>query len=211
MKLQDMFGSAVWVGAKNFEIAAVLRGRFSVRTVKRATLRAVGLGFFHCYINGRRVGEDWFLPLSTDYAPRENYPRGEQVSGYRLYVPQYDVTPYLADGENCILLFYGGGYYASEKLEHDIPKYGDPKAIWRIFGEGEDGAFDFGSSSADEIGTSPLFDYYQMTHECHDYTRPSVWTPATPVTPPETCIPPIFSPISSSITLAPSLAAESAA
>lgn len=186
MNQQEMFGSAVWVGAKEARICSVLRASFSLRGVRRATLRVVGLGFFHCYINGRRVGADWFLPLSTDYEARENYPREEEVNGHRLYVPQYDVTPYLTDGENTLVIHYGGGYYASEKLAHNIPRYGDPKAIWRIFGETDAGEFDLGSSEEDEIGTSPVYDYYQMTHECQDYTRPTVWERATLAVPPVT-------------------------
>ena len=53
MRQQEMFGNAYWVdaggGAAKFH---VLRGRFCIGGVKSATLRVLGLGFFHCYING---------------------------------------------------------------------------------------------------------------------------------------------------------------
>ena len=60
MTQQEMFGRAVWLGAeecKNTD-AFVLRGHFTANGVKKATLRVLGLGFFHCYINGFRVGDD---------------------------------------------------------------------------------------------------------------------------------------------------------
>ena len=69
MTQQEMFGGAVWLGAadcKNTD-AFVLRGRFCASAVKRATLRVLGLGFFYCYLNGKRVGDEQFLPLSTEY------------------------------------------------------------------------------------------------------------------------------------------------
>lgn len=188
MNQQEMFGAAVWVGAKEYAIASRLRAKFTLGRVTRATLRVVGLGFFHCYLNGTRVGDDWFLPHSTDYEarPDDSYPRNEELSGHRLLVPEYDVTSLLCEGENTIEIHYGGGYYASEKLEHDIPRYGDPKVIWRIFGDTPCEKFDIGSSEKDEIVASPVFDYYQMTHECQDYTRPAVWEKAVPATPPVT-------------------------
>ena len=133
---QEMFGKAAFVGAadcKNTDIF-VLRGRFSVRGVKKATLRVLGLGFFHCYINGQRVGNDLFLPLSTDYEERKNYPVDEVISGHRIYVPEYDVTSMLRDGENVVAIHFGGGWYTFQREN----RFGDPKAIWRILGEDDD-------------------------------------------------------------------------
>ena len=46
----EMFSHAVWLGAPEPKPASVwfLRGRFTVHGAKKATLRAVGLGFFEC-------------------------------------------------------------------------------------------------------------------------------------------------------------------
>lgn len=190
MNQQEMFGRAVWLDAGCGEDACsrrwdaetaswvelgkqdemqsriwILRGRFSVGKVRRAMLRVLGLGFFHCYINGKRVGEDLFLPLSTDFEPRKDYPIGEILSGHRICVPEYDVASYLCEGENVIAIHFGGGWYANVR---DV-KYGDAKAIWRVFGEDESGAFDFVSSEADRIGESYVCDYLFTTREMHDY------------------------------------------
>ena len=90
MNRSYFFKNAAWVGlaerdAKSF---AVLRGRFCAEDFKRVTLNVLGLGFFHCFVNGQRVGEDLFLPLSTDYEERKNYPVNEKISGHRIYVPE---------------------------------------------------------------------------------------------------------------------------
>lgn len=167
MNQQEIFGNAIWVGQSGCRANSchVLRGRFHVGSVKRATLRVLGLGFFHCYINGRRVGEDLFLPLNSEFEARPNYPVGEVLAGHRMYVPEYDVAAMLQPGENRIAIHFGGGWYT---FENEV-KFGDPKAIWRIFGESGEGEFDFGSSESDRIAESYVRDYNFTTTEVHDY------------------------------------------
>lgn len=178
MKQQEIFKDAIWVcAAPDYEKVdtskvpyfPVLRGKFTVSGVKSAKLYVLGLGFFHCYINGKRVGDDLFLPLSSDYEPRRDFPEGEVLSGHRIYVPQYDVTSLLHDGENVISVHFGGGWYAY--YAYYTARFGDPKAIWRVFGEGADGEFDFVSSEQDKIGGSFIKDYHFTCYENHDYTE----------------------------------------
>ncbi len=172
MKQQEIFKNALWLGAaadregdKQAPLFPVLRGHFSVKQVQKATLYVLGLGFFHCYINGRRVGDDLFLPLSTDYEARKNFPPQETLTGHRIYVPAYDITSLLTEGENVIAIHFGGGWYTFPDA-----KFGEPKAIWRIFGESTEGAFEFVSSEMDRIGDSFVKEYYFPCQETHDYT-----------------------------------------
>ena len=132
MNQQYYFGEAKWVGAYECSIASgnravadplnaldlkptsrrrayVLRGRFTAGVGARAMLNVLGLGFFQCYINGALINPDTFLPLSSDFEAT-NDPAGEVLAGHRIYVPQFDITPYLAVGENVIALHFGGGY-----------------------------------------------------------------------------------------------------
>lgn len=127
MKQQEIFSSAKWLCPKDYASNNffVLKGKFSINKPEKATLRVLGLGFFHCYINGVRVSDDWFLPLSSDYEPRKDYPVDEIISGHRIYVPEYDVTDMLKDGENVIAIHFGGGWYTFG----DRQKFGDAKAI----------------------------------------------------------------------------------
>ena len=169
MTQQEMFSAAKWLQAQDVinDRFFVLKGRFNLDKVRKATLRVIGLGFFYCYINGERVGDDYFLPLSTDYEKRENYPVNEILSGHRIYVPEYDITHMLREGENVIDIHFGGGWYTAT-IERST--YGNAKAIWRIFGEDEKGEFDFVSSENDKIAPSYIRDYDFTEYELQDYT-----------------------------------------
>jgi len=192
MTQQEMFGSAVWLCAKectNTDIF-VLRGCFSLSRVKKATLRVLGLGFFHCYLNGTRVGDDLFLPLNSEYGARENFPTGELLSDFRTYVPEYDVTALLREGENTLTIHFGGGWYTFEQyVKKSEKKYGDPKTIWRLFGEDASGTFDLVSSEQDQIAKSFVTGYRFDRFEIHDYTVPDPLSPKAPETVWENAVP----------------------
>lgn len=181
-----MFGNAKWVCAGNYtEKSAkkpdpngiphfpILRRDFSVTNVRKATLRVLGLGFFYCYINGKKISDDAFLPLSTDYEPRTNYPVDEKLTGHRIYVPEYDVTDFLENGKNALSIHFGGGWYT-----FDGGRFGDPKAIYRLTVETASGTFEFLSSEEDKIGDSYVKTYYLTTFEAQDYNGfdPTVFT-----------------------------------
>lgn len=167
MNQQEAFSSAKWLASDNCSgnVFFILHGRFSVKNVSKATLRVLGLGVFHCFVNGERVGDDLFLPLSTDFEVRKDYPINEIISGHRIYVPEYDITPMLKDGENVIAIHFGGGWYTFGENS----KYGDAKAIWRIFGEDKNGVFDFVSSENDKIAESYVKDYCFTRFEMQDF------------------------------------------
>ncbi len=172
MRQEEIFKNALWLGAaldwgdeKLPPSFPVLRGRFTVKQAQKATLYVLGLGFFHCYINGKPVGEDLFLPLSTDYEARDNFPPNETLTGHRIYVPAYDITSLLTEGENVIAIHFGGGWYTFPDA-----KFGEPKAIWRIFGESAEGPFEFVSSRMERIVGSFVTEYYFPCRETQDYT-----------------------------------------
>lgn len=133
---QDFFfKNAKWVGAaeRTPETFSVLRSCFDAKGVKKATLNVIGLGFFKCFINGKCINPDTFLPVSSDF---ENTcdPVDEVISGHRIYVPQFDVTNLLAEGKNTLALHYGGGWYTVEWRV-----FGLPKAIFCLTVEDENG------------------------------------------------------------------------
>lgn len=144
----------------------VMSPRFSLEKAKKATLRVLGLGYFHCYVNGIRVSNEWFLPLSSDYEARADYPTGEVLSGHRIYVPEFDVTELLREGENMITVHFGGGWYTDRD-----GAYGEEKVIWRLFGESESGIFDFVSDSTCKISASYITDYRIIRTETQDLRR----------------------------------------
>lgn len=143
MTQQEVFSSAKWLtsdksGDNGFFI---LRSRFSVEKAEKSNSQSARSGHFSLLYKRCKSGQRLFLPLSTDFEERKNYPNGETVSGHRIYVPEYDITPLLTDGENVIAIHFGGWYTFGENS-----KYGDAKAIWRIFGEDLNGELNYVSS-----------------------------------------------------------------
>lgn len=207
MDQRSMFGSAQWVCAGQYASIdldqpdaggvpyfPILRSRFTAGNVRKATLRVVGLGFFHCYINGKEISDDRFLPLSTDFEPRKNYPVDEKLTGHRLYVPEYDVTHLIAPGENVLALHFGGGWYT---FVRENCHYGDAKAIFRLILETDEGIEEIVSSCADKIGDSYVKTYNFTQYENQDYTGfddaslgrdfdDSAWPNAVDAVPPQT-------------------------
>lgn len=128
MEQRYFFQNAKWVGApdRTTESFSVLRGHFFAEPDSKAELHIIGLGFFKCYINGKCVNPDTFLPLSSDYEGTCD-PDGEVLSGHRIYVPQFDISEFVKAGDNVIAIHYGGGWYG-----HQCRVFGLPKAIYCI-------------------------------------------------------------------------------
>lgn len=186
MKQNEVFSTAKWLCAGPYTSSSnlepepsgtpyfpILRSHFMLDTVKKATLRVLGLGFFHCYVNGKKISRDIFLPLSTNYENQENYPVMEIQTGHRIYVPEYDVTHLLDTGENVLALHFGGGWYTTDGGQAcgDHVPYGTAKAIYRLMIETVDGCFDIVSSEADRIGDSYIKTYDFFAEENHDYSN----------------------------------------
>lgn len=167
----DFFKNAQWVDAPRTQAPhfnrarfSVIRGHFSASEVKKATLNVLGFGFFKCYINGVCVNPDTFLPLASEYEPF-NEPKGEVFSGHRVYVPSFDITPYVQSGDNVIAISYGGGWYTYR------PRwYGFPKAIYSITVESENSTESFGSGTHCRAGGSNVTDYDLTKFEVQDHT-----------------------------------------
>lgn len=163
MDIKTMFGNAIWITGESATKSDfyIVREKFVVESVKKATLRILGLGFFHCYLNGKRVDDAEFQPLNSEYEPRENNPVDEKLSGFHTYVCEYDVTNLLVTGENIVAIHFGGGWYCKE--------FSAPKTIFRLFGETKSGEFDFGSSLYAKIKKSFVSNYVLESNESHDY------------------------------------------
>lgn len=67
--------------------------------VKKATLYVSALGLYEFYINGKRIGNDYFAPGWTDYTKR-------------VYYNGYDVTRAVKTGKNAFGAIVANGWYA---------------------------------------------------------------------------------------------------
>jgi len=165
-KNQELFfKSAKWVGAseRGAKMFYALHGKFEINSFKKASLRVLGLGFFKCYINGVCINPDTFLPLSSDYEAK-NEPCDEVLSGHRVYVPFFDITPFVKDGENDIVIHFGGGWYT-----HHCRLFGLPKAIYCISVEEMDKTEFFVSDESCKIRQDFVENYNFTSKECHNY------------------------------------------
>ena len=92
--------AAVLPKTKTYRPSPYLRREFTAgKPVRRATVYASALGLFELWLNGERVGKDYFTPGFTDY-------------NKRLYYLAYDVTPLVKQGRNGFGAILSDGWYA---------------------------------------------------------------------------------------------------
>lgn len=192
MTREHFFHNAKWISAENRteKTFSVIRGYFDVESAENVTLNVLGLGFFKCYINGECINPDTFLPLSSDFEPTCD-PVDEVISAHRIYVPSFDITPFVRNGKNSIAMHFGGGWYT-----FDNRVFGFPKAIYCITAEGGNGTSYFVSDENCRVRESFVRDYNFVRYEhwdCTDYENcfapdfdDSSWKNAVPAENPET-------------------------
>lgn len=166
MKKSFFFENAVWVGKaeRTSKTFTILRGQFHISELKKVMLNVLGLGFFKCYINGKCINPDTFLPLSSDFEATCD-PFEEVLSGHRVYVPSFDITSLVTLGKNVISIHFGGGWYT-----HSARVFGLPKAIYCITEHGDNGEVrHFVSDQNCRVGDSFVSDYAFVQYENHDY------------------------------------------
>ena len=77
-----------------------LRQKFLVtKSVKRAVLHCSAFGIAEFHINGKKIGNEYFMPGWTDYEKR-------------VYFHSYDITKSITKGENAIGAILGDGWYS---------------------------------------------------------------------------------------------------
>ncbi|TXF82800.1 Bacterial alpha-L-rhamnosidase [Neolewinella aurantiaca] len=80
--------------------ARYLRKEFTAaKTIRRAVAYTTALGLYELRLNGKKVGEEMFLPGWTDYDKR-------------LYYQTFDVTDLISTGENAVGVILADGWYA---------------------------------------------------------------------------------------------------
>ena len=128
MSLDHPLSNARWVGARPECQSPVIIRRFQASDVKSAVLFVTGLGYFEARINGIPVTEDRFLPLVTDYEPRDlmkfAYPLHDTTT-HRIYYSRFDVTELIRDGENVLTVQLGNGWYRqTERVAEGLISFG---------------------------------------------------------------------------------------
>ena len=79
--------------------APVFRKEFKAENeIRSATLYITAAGYYTATLNGDRIGENMFEPAWTDYSKR-------------IYYSEHDVTSLLQNGNNCLGVTLGNGFY----------------------------------------------------------------------------------------------------
>ena len=80
--------------------APMLRKTFEIKkSLASARLYTTARGIYEYEVNGKRLGDDWFNPGSTDYR-------------YRILYNTYDITPLLKKGKNALGAMLGAGWWS---------------------------------------------------------------------------------------------------
>ena len=170
MVREKYFGSALWVDFPQDPVSVLARKDFDAENTVSAELSVIGLGFFECYINGKIISQDRFLPLNTDFhkrvLKRKNGLWNEETS-HRIYVSRYDVTSFIKDGKNSLCFMLGNGWCADTHQE----KFGDKKLIFRLTVKDGDGKVSELLSDENVLYKEGFIKEYDLTEgETQDFT-----------------------------------------
>lgn len=113
-----MIEKAKWIAATEAEQAPCIEKKFSVGKVRSAILDITGLGYFYAEINGKKVTDDLFNPVFSDYRARSLnnllYPIADKMT-HRVYFCRYDIAEMLKCGGNVLSVYLGNGWYRQTK------------------------------------------------------------------------------------------------
>ena len=124
----QMQGDYIGSSAEGGKICApILRKKVRLTRGEIAFLHVNTLGYHEIYVNGRKVGEDVLTPAVSHLTKRS-------------LIVTYDITPYLREGENDLLIWLGQGWYKTTtfgaayegplvKAELDVLKNGRWEAV----------------------------------------------------------------------------------
>ncbi len=136
MNQQEMFGNAKWLGFDGITRTPVVRASFDACNTVKAEITICGLGYFELYINGRRVSEELFVPVTSDYCHRNITVNGQpfdEVFRHRCYCLRYDILPFLKEGKNELGAALGPGFFAQETWSFDgHVSFGEVRLCYRI-------------------------------------------------------------------------------
>ncbi len=172
MNHSEVFGSAVWVKAKEDGICPVIRTSFDLGDVviEEARINILGLGTYVFYVNGKKGTEDLFQPVSSNFEDR-GFP-SDEVMGVRAYPNSYDITVLLHPGKNTVATMLGNGWYDGTRLEKP---YGERKLCFNITVKTDKGTLCFGTSEKDKYADTFVKRNNILEYEIHDYRG---WDPA---------------------------------
>ena len=110
--MRKTFGKAKWIACNRDMAAPIVWKTFYAQQSQTATISIFGLGYYELFLNGERVGEDFFKPALSDYCKRDfsqfQYPSFDETS-HRVHYNTYKIR--VQEGENTIAVLLGDGFF----------------------------------------------------------------------------------------------------
>lgn len=133
----SVFKNCQWIGANKTCVSPIISKKFTIDDLKNATLYITGLGYFEAKINGKAVTDYMFLPVASDYQPRDFSLFVHKCSGTttnRIYYYKFDISSLLTIGENTLTIQLGNGWYRQdERIAEGETSYSDTlKCIYKL-------------------------------------------------------------------------------
>lgn len=144
MEKTFIFDGCKYIQAENDMSAFFLRKNFYAENVSSAVVILNVMGFVQPFFNGEKLTDDMFIPVWSNYEKRDlskvAYPIFDTMTQRRYYL-EYDITEIIINGRNSLVLHIGDGWYGQfENNAEKMPKWGTPKAIFKIILRMNDGS-----------------------------------------------------------------------
>ncbi|MBQ6885417.1 MAG: family 78 glycoside hydrolase catalytic domain [Clostridia bacterium] len=160
--MNNALNNCVWIGADGGIVSPIILRKFNVEGIKKASLFITGLGYFEAKINDKSVTDYKFLPVITDYEPRDltlcAHKNTTGITTNRIYYYNFDVTSLLNNGNNTLSIQLGNGFYRQEeRVAEGKMSFGDTlKCIYKIIIETENETIELCSDGSETYTDSAI-------------------------------------------------------
>lgn len=160
--MSNMLKNCMWIGATKEVVSPVILRRFNISGVKKATLIITGLGYFEARINDKSVTDYMYLPVVSDYEPRDltlcAHKNTTGTTTNRIYYYNFDITDLLNNGENTLSIQLGNGFYRQEeRIAEGNMSFSDTlKCIYKVVIESESGTNELCSDGSETYTDSAI-------------------------------------------------------
>ncbi len=174
--MMNMLKNSIWIGAEKSIVSPIIMRKFDITTFNKATLIITGLGYFEAKINNKAVTNYLFLPVVSDYEPRDlslcAHKNTVGTTTNRIYFYDFDITNLLNKGENILTVQLGNGFYRQEErvAEGKLSFSDTLKCIYKIIIETEDGTIEICSDGSETYRDSAIRFSNMYLGEMIDYS-----------------------------------------
>lgn len=160
--MSNTLKNCVWIGATSDVVSPVIIRKFNTNNIKKATLIITGLGYFEALVNNKPVTDYMYLPVVTDYEPRDltlcAHKNTVGTTTNRIYYYSFDITNLLNGGQNTLSVQLGNGWYRQEeRIAEGKMSFGDTlKCIYKIILETTSGTVELCSDGSETYTDSAI-------------------------------------------------------